>query len=63
MTPVRSSVDIAKLSRELQNAADGIDACDCGPDCKCDTISQNLGNCTCGKEMMEAKARRENGKF
>lgn len=25
--------------------------CDCGPDCKCDTISQNPGKCTCGKEM------------
>ena len=25
--------------------------CDCGPDCKCDTISQNPGNCTCGKKM------------
>jgi hypothetical protein len=31
-------------------------ACDCGPDCKCDTISQNPGNCTCGKEMIEVKA-------
>jgi hypothetical protein len=25
--------------------------CDCGPDCKCDTISQNPGKCTCGNEM------------
>ena len=31
-------------------------ACDCGPDCKCDTISQNPGNCTCGKKMIEVKA-------
>ena len=31
-------------------------ACDCGPDCKCDTISQNPGNCTCGKKMVEVKA-------
>jgi hypothetical protein len=31
-------------------------ACDCGPDCKCDTISQNSGNCTCGKKMVEVKA-------
>jgi hypothetical protein len=31
--------------------------CDCGPDCKCDTISQNPGNCTCGKKMMEVKAK------
>jgi hypothetical protein len=25
--------------------------CACGPDCKCDTISQAPGKCTCGKEM------------
>ena len=55
MTSTRSSVDIAKLLRELQNASNGIDACDCGPDCKCDTISQNPDNCTCGKKVMEAK--------
>jgi len=32
-------------------------ACDCGPACKCDTISQNPGNCTCGKKMIEVKAK------
>jgi len=26
-------------------------ACACGPDCKCDTISQNPGKCSCGSEM------------
>ena len=31
--------------------------CDCGPDCKCDTISQNPGNCTCGKKLVEVKAK------
>ncbi len=31
--------------------------CDCGPDCKCDTISQNAGNCTCGKKMVVVKAK------
>lgn len=25
--------------------------CACGKDCKCDTISQNPGKCTCGTEM------------
>ena len=30
-------------------------ACDCGPECKCDTISQNPGNCSCGKKMVEVK--------
>ncbi len=32
-------------------------ACACGPDCKCDTISQNPGNCSCGKKMIEVKAK------
>ena len=29
--------------------------CDCGPDCKCDTISQNPGKCPCGKEMKKVE--------
>ena len=32
-------------------------ACACGPGCKCDTISQNPGNCTCGKKMVEVKPK------
>jgi hypothetical protein len=31
--------------------------CDCGPECKCDTISQNPGNCTCGKKMKMVEAK------
>ncbi len=27
-------------------------ACACGSECKCDTISQNPGNCSCGKTMV-----------
>ncbi len=30
-------------------------ACNCGDGCKCDTISQNPGNCTCGKEMKKVE--------
>jgi hypothetical protein len=29
--------------------------CDCGPECKCDTISQNPGKCTCLKEMKKVE--------
>ena len=29
--------------------------CACGPDCKCDTISQNPGKCTCGSEMKKVE--------
>lgn len=31
--------------------------CACGPECKCDTISQNPGTCSCGKGMIEVKAK------
>lgn len=30
-------------------------ACDCGPACKCGSISQNPGKCVCGKEMAPVK--------
>jgi hypothetical protein len=29
--------------------------CACGPECKCDTISQNPGKCACGVDMVEVK--------
>jgi hypothetical protein len=29
--------------------------CGCGPACKCDTISQNPGKCTCGQDMVPVK--------
>ena len=44
-------------SREKPFVSKGKYACACGPDCKCDTISQNPGNCTCGKKMVEVKAK------
>ncbi|MEJ2685576.1 MAG: hypothetical protein P8Z71_14430 [Candidatus Sulfobium sp.] len=30
-------------------------ACACGPDCKCEAISQNPGKCPCGMEMKHVK--------
>ena len=47
---------ITVASRNKPFISVGKYACDCGPDCKCDTISQNPGNCTCGKKMVEVKA-------
>ena len=29
--------------------------CACGPDCKCDTISQKPGKCSCGVDLVEVK--------
>ena len=31
-------------------------ACACGPQCPCNTISQNPGKCTCGVEMKAVKS-------
>ncbi len=30
-------------------------SCACGPECKCDTISQNPGKCACGVELKKVK--------
>lgn len=37
-------------------AGDEVYACDCGPECPCDTLSNKEGDCTCGKPMVKAKA-------
>lgn len=31
----------------------GLYICGCGPDCKCNTISDKPGKCTCGKELQK----------
>lgn len=36
-------------------------ACNCGEACHCDTMSNNAGKCTCGKEMVKAKVVRIDG--
>jgi len=37
--------------------------CNCGEPCPCNTISNNPGNCTCGREMIKAKVTKvEDGK-
>ncbi len=43
-------------SRKKPFVSIGKYVCDCGPDCKCGTISQKPGNCTCGKKLLEVKA-------
>ena len=49
-----TKVEKGKITVESRNkpfVSKGKYVCDCGPECKCDTISQNPGNCTCGKKM------------
>ncbi len=55
-----TKVEKGKITMEVRKrpfVSIGKYACACGPDCKCDTISQNPGNCSCGKQMMEVKAQ------
>jgi hypothetical protein len=33
--------------------------CACGAGCKCDTISQSPGKCTCGKDMIKVEAKKK----
>ena len=39
----------------LKYKADGQYACNCGPACTCNTISQNPGKCTCGVDMKKVQ--------
>jgi hypothetical protein len=50
----------AKKTVELRpemslKAGEEVYACNCGAACKCDTLSRNPGQCTCGKDMVKAK--------
>lgn len=57
---VALSFAAGKAKMELK-AGDEIYACNCGEACKCDTMSKNAGNCTCGKEMVKAKVTKVDG--
>jgi hypothetical protein len=47
--------------KDLTFKTQGKFACACGPECKCDTISQKAGKCTCGKDMKEVKETKKAG--
>jgi hypothetical protein len=48
------AVAYADLKSKMDlKAGDEIYACNCGEACKCDTISQNPGKCTCGTDMQK----------
>jgi len=36
-------------------AGDELYVCNCGETCPCDSMSNNPGKCTCGKDMVKAK--------
>mgnify|MGYP000579250342 CR=1 FL=1 len=37
---------------------DELYVCDCGEKCPCDSMSNNPGQCTCGKDLVKAKVTR-----
>ncbi|OGW28431.1 MAG: hypothetical protein A2X59_00495 [Nitrospirae bacterium GWC2_42_7] len=38
-------------SKTEKQRSDVLYTCDCGPECKCNSMSTKPGNCTCGKPM------------
>jgi hypothetical protein len=58
-----TKVEEGKITMDVRNrpfVSIGKYVCACGPECKCNTISQNPGNCSCGKKMIEVKAKDKN---
>jgi hypothetical protein len=51
----KASLKAAGWGKERTFKTTGQYACACGPTCKCNTISQNPGKCTCGTEMSKIK--------
>ena len=50
------AVAFARETSKLDlKAGSEIYACNCGEKCPCNTMSNNAGNCTCGKPMVKAK--------
>lgn len=45
----------ASWEKERPFKAAGKYTCACPPSCTCDSIGQNPGNCTCGKEMKKTE--------
>jgi hypothetical protein len=50
----------AKSKMDLK-VGDEVYACNCGSECKCDTMANKAGSCTCGKAMVKAKVVRIEG--
>lgn len=56
ITSVKGDVAMVKLeSQELAFPTKAKYACDCGEACKCGSIGQKPGKCTCGKEMKKVE--------
>jgi hypothetical protein len=49
--PGKATLKSAGWTQERVFKTVGKYTCDCGPGCKCNTISQNPGKCTCGVDM------------
>lgn len=57
---VKIEEDTAMLKAESWETArpfkmTGKYVCACGPECKCDTVSQNPGKCSCGVELKKVQ--------
>ncbi len=54
-----SAISMAKSRGSfVVKAGDELYVCDCGEKCPCDSMSNNPGQCTCGKDLVKAKVTR-----
>jgi hypothetical protein len=53
VTPGKAEVKADSWDKARTFKTVGKYTCGCGPNCKCDTISQNPGKCTCGADMVK----------
>jgi len=51
LTFIIGTVSISAAKKGRDGKRSGYYVCNCGPECKCDSISKKPGKCTCGKEM------------
>ena len=49
--PGKAEVKAESWAKARMFKTNGKYTCNCGPNCKCSTISQNPGKCTCGADM------------
>ncbi len=55
VTMVFMGAALADSGKMNLKVGDTVYACNCGPDCPCNTMARKAGNCVCNKEMVSAK--------
>ena len=56
MTPTDEKAVELRPSMDLK-VGEEVYACNCGPECPCDTLSKNAGKCSCGVDLVKASVK------